>query len=682
MNDFAEHLLIAIPCCSLIAMVLAISALRLRVKAAVRVLILAKVLMFVAAAASIRVLDRFIAAFLADDFSIPSVARYSSTDQLFLYKLSAVWAAPAGVLLLLSVGVLVIFALWLVTFKTDGSLFNATAVFVGASVSVAFSAVVLFVARPFARSLARPADGAGLSPLLQNVWMLVHPPAFLLAYSAWLIPFLVVITAVFVRRTNDIQLLGSMRRWLLAGIGFMTLGIVTGIRWAYLELSWGGYWSWEPIQSLSLLPWLAALLALHSLNAIDMADEFRRWTLLLGPAPFVLSLFLAYVDVSGILPSAHSFGGGVFSSAFLALAVACLFLWFIAAARVAKSLSFRPTEPSRFRLDRVRILLWAGVAFIAIGSILGLATFLPIILKKITTYGRLFMPKPSFYRVVVQTAGVVLAFVVGLYRVADLQQRRRGSLLPTLGACAAGFICFGVLYNVFAKSLYFNCLAAICCFSGVAVLIKLCLDVVGGRKMAGDLTHLGVVMLVASVGLAGTGKSVQTQLATGKKLLLSGWQFTYVSFETSSSRGVKKAGPRIAVSRDRIHFELWPHHNTYPGTTRPRTRSQIAIQTRIFEDVGVSFDGLGPDGTVRITARVRPGMFWLWLSAAVVIVGIMLAAAEGKAQPEPVGAMPPRRPRRKGRARQRAERPTGTVPGEQGDESRGEQGALFPDVRP
>jgi len=308
MSMSADYFLAGVCLCCGGAAVLGAAALKSEKKRARRILLAAKAVVFVAAAFSIAAVNLFIKAFIGDDFSIAAVAQYSSSDMPFTYKLGAAWAAPAGSLLLLAAAAVVLFALWLVTLKTDGSVFNAAAMIVGSVVCLGFSLVVLLVARPFANSTPGLAAGAGLSPLLRNFWMLIHPPAFLLAYSAFLMPFVVVVASVFGGNTEAAELYLQLRRWLLVGVCFLSVGIVAGARWAYLELDWGGYWAWDPVQNLSLLPLLGALAALHSINAIQLADRFRRWTMALAPVPFVLCLFLAFVDSSGILKTAHTFG--------------------------------------------------------------------------------------------------------------------------------------------------------------------------------------------------------------------------------------------------------------------------------------------------------------------------------------------------------------------------------------
>ena len=634
MSASADYFLAGVCLCCAGGAALGAWSLKSEKKRARRILLAAKAAVLVAAALSLAAMDLFIEAFIGDDFSIAAVAQYSSSDMPFVYKLGAAWAAPAGSLLLLAVAAVVLFALWLVTVKTDGSVFNATAIIVGAVVCLGFSLVVLLVAKPFAGSEAAVAAGAGLSQLLRNFWILIHPPAFILAYSAFLIPFVVVVASVFGGDTETAELYLQLRRWLLVGICFLSVGIVAGARWAYLELNWGGYWAWDPIQNLALLPLLGALAALHSINAIQSAfGEFRRWTLALAPVPFVLCLFLAFVDSSGILKTAHTFGRSGMAGGLLSFACVCFFLWLFCFVRALSTVSAVQEQPSVFHFAKAKILLWSNVGFVATAAAIGLATFLPVVLRTVMNSTSIQISTEFFYRRLIPIGGIVLVFLVGFYRLADLRQRRDSSRLPTLACCAPAIISFGVLYRVagFSVLLSLGCAAGV--FSIVAIALRLFVALTNREKIGGYFAHFGVVIVLVSAGLSGADKSVRTSLEKGGKLMLGDWEFVYDSFETISSNGEEKAGPRILLSKgDRRRANLWPYRSTYPAKPQIGVKSRAAIDTGVFEDICVSFEELTSDGKVRITAKVRPFMFWLWVGAGLIIAGSALAAIEGKAQ--------------------------------------------------
>ena len=632
MSKFADHFLAAVSLCCAVAIVLGASALRLRRRAAVRVLLLVKTAIFIAAGLSIVVLVIFIGAFITDDFSISAVARCSSSVLPSVYKLSAAWADPGGRLLFWAVCTVAVFALWLVTLKMDGSAFNAAALIVGGAVCLGFSLVVILVAKPFSSVSARPDDGEGLNPVLQSLWMVIHPPAFILAYSVFIVPFVVVVASVFGGDAEVAELYLPLRRWLLAGIGFLSLGIAAGARWAHSEVSWGGYWAWDPMQSLSLVLWLTAVAALHSVNAMQSAfGGFRRWILALGPAPFVLCLFLSFVGTSNILESVHTFGRSTMGGGLLGLTGACSLLGLVCIIRAVRAVPIAPARPISFRFGTDRIMLWSNIGLVVTAGVIGIVTFLPVILRLVTRTGPVNVPTRQSLSHVASVAGVLLIFFVGFYRLADLQQRRGGLSLPMLACGAFGVVCFGVLYRFAGQPLLLSLVCSLGVFSFMAIIMRLFWAIRSREKVAGSIAHFGVVLLVLAA-FAGTEKSVEMPLAEGATLPLGGWEFSYESFETKVCSGVEQAGPHIAMRKGSVYKRLWPHRDTYPGKLELGSVSRPAISTGWFEDICISFGGPAPDGGVKIAVRARSFMFWLWLGAGLIIAGSALAAIEGKAQ--------------------------------------------------
>jgi len=633
MGEFADHFLAAVSLCCAVAIVLGASALRLRSRAAVRVLLLAKTAIFIAAGLSIVVLVIFIAAFITDDFSISAVARHSSCGLPLVYKLSAAWADPGGRLLFWAVCTVAVFALWLMTLKIDGSAFNAAALIVGGAVCLGFSLVVLFVAGPFSSVSARPDDGAGLNPVLQSLWMVIHPPAFFLAYSVFIVPFVVVVASVFGGDAEVAELYLPLRRWLLAGIGFLSLGIAAGARWAHGDADWGGYWAWDPMQSLSLVLWLMAVAALHSVNAMQSAfGGFRRWILVLGPAPFVLCLFLSFVGASNILESVYTFGGSTMGGGLLGLTGACFLLWLVCIIGAVRAVPIAPPRPISFRFGTDRIMLLSNIGFVVTGVVVAVVTFLPVILRLGTRTGPVNVPMRQSLSQVASVAGILLIFFVGFYRLADLQQRRGGLSLPMLACGAFGVVCFGVLYRFAGQPLLLSLVCSLGVFSFMAIIMELFRAIRAREKAAGSIAHFGVVLLVLAA-FAGTEKSVEMPLAEGQTLPLGGWEFSYESFEAKVSGAVEQAGPRIAMRKGSVYKRLWPHRDTYPGKPELGSVSRSAISTAWLEDICISYGGPAPDGSARIAVRVRTFMFWLWLGGALIIAGSALAVVEGTTRP-------------------------------------------------
>lgn len=525
----------------------------------------ARTAMLIAAGLCVVVFGLLITAFLTDDFSIAAVARYSSAALPFFYKLSAVWAGSAGSLLLWAVGVFVLFGLWLATTEANEIRFDTIALAVGTAICLGFSTLLIFVAKPFASSPVTISDGAGLNPLLQNFWMIIHPPLLFVGYSAFLIPFVIVLAGVFAGRTENSDFYNQLRHWLLFGVCFLGLGIATGARWSYVELGWGGYWAWDPVENASLLPWLLAIAALHSLVGIRIADKFRRWAVVLAPVPFILCLVATFITRSGILQSVHAFGQNPMFAALLTFIGCCFLLWLICIIRAAKVVSVvSPSRVSVFELEKSNILFWVNIIFISTAVVIGAATFWPIVSRLFIGSDSPIMLTKVFYDRVVSVVGILLAFIVGFNILMDFQ-KFGGFRLQLWSCCAIGLICFGLVSRLPGATLLKGLACGICAFSFVAVLIKLWFRLRYRGRVGGDIAHLGLLLLVVAAGFSSIEETVMAQLSKGEKVVLGGYAIVYDSFEHKLLAGVTKVGPEMVVIKK--------------GLTRKCGRITISIRT-------------------------------------------------------------------------------------------------------
>ena len=256
---------------------------------------------------------------VSHDFNIEYVAAYTSRNLPPYYVFSAFWAGQKGSLLFWAV-VLSIFAslAQLLTPRRYADLMPYVAGVTSAVVAF-FVSVMLFGSNPFERLAFTPADGRGLNPQLQNVGMVIHPPMLYLGYISITIPFAFAIAALLSRRL-DTGWIHAIRKWTLVSWLFLSIGITLGMWWAYVELGWGGYWAWDPVENASFLPWLTMTAFLHSVMIQEKRGMLKRWNLGLIVGTFLLSIFGTFITRSGVIASVHSFtqsNVGYFFLAFL-----------------------------------------------------------------------------------------------------------------------------------------------------------------------------------------------------------------------------------------------------------------------------------------------------------------------------------------------------------------------------
>lgn len=648
-SNVGNHLLLAVFLLYGCAIAFALTALFLKTKTVRKTLFLAKVTVLTAAVFAVVMLILLAAAFLTDDFSLILVSHFSSKELPFFYKISALWASPAGSFLLWSVLVFVIFVFWQITNRkkllaingtqsavTDEQLakimlrFDILSVSIGSAICLAFSALLMLFAKPFAVNPQAIADGSGLKAVLQNFWVIIHPPLLFIGYAAFLIPLVFILASIFAGVTNGPDIYKPVRRWLLFGICSLTLGIATGARWSYLEPNWGGFWTWDPMQNVSLLPWFLAVAALHSLVGMQVSDRFRFWAITFAPLPFILCLFAAFVTRSGILVSMHALVERDMSLALSALIACCSLLWLICIIRATKITSVSYFQPNASRLGEVEPIFWGNAVLIFAAVAISVATFWPVIWQLLTRLGLDITFPPLFYNHVALVIGLILAFLIGLATLIDLQEYRI-FIISLLGSCAAALIGFGLVFRFVQRSILLVLASGICAFSSVAVLMKLVLNLSSSRKLASGLAHFGLLILIAAVGFSTDKQAKQIALNKGQKANLGEYELLYNSFRQKSSDGITQQGPEIILTKKDLQKNLWPHNNLYPNG---QSTSEVAIHTALLEDVYLTFDGISQDGGAIITARLKPFMLWVWLAALLIAAGLALALLRNE---EPTG---------------------------------------------
>jgi len=268
---------------------------------------------------------------ISDNFSVLYIAPHSNINLPVFYKISSIWSAHEGSMFL-----------WIIFLTTWGAVYNlftsndqllkARTLGVISITSVGFLLFLLLTSNPFETILpVPPENGADINPVLQDPLLAIHPPMLYMGYVGFVIAFGQAIAFLFEGKP-EIKWEKQVRSWSLASWSFLTLGIALGSWWAYYELGWGGYWFWDPVENVALMPWLAATAFVHSLSASSKSSILRIWTLLLSILVFSLSLFGAFIVRSGIIDSVHSFANdperGLYLLAFIGLLVMVSLLLF------------------------------------------------------------------------------------------------------------------------------------------------------------------------------------------------------------------------------------------------------------------------------------------------------------------------------------------------------------------
>jgi cytochrome c-type biogenesis protein CcmF len=369
--------------------------------------------------------------FLTNDFRLDYVYHYSATAQAVQYKIGALWGGQAGSLLLwvLIVAVMGSIMVWTNQRKNRALMPYATAV-VGAVIAF-FMILLNFIEPVFASNGMRP-DGVGLNPQLKNYWMMIHPPCLYLGYVGFTVPFAFAIAALFTRRTGNIWF-RTTRRWTLFGWFFLGIGILLGSYWAYIELGWGGYWAWDPVENASLMPWLVGTAFLHSVMIQEKKGMLKVWNVLLIILAFTLSIFGTFLTRSGIISSVHAFAT---SDIVLPFGIFLAIIFFGSLVLLVLRLdSLKSENRLESVISRESSFLFNNMILVGIAlTVLFLTTF-PM-LSELVTGNKVTMGPPIFNMVNIPCA-LALLLLTGIgpliaWRRASRQNLRRNFVIPGL----------------------------------------------------------------------------------------------------------------------------------------------------------------------------------------------------------------------------------------------------------
>ena len=374
------------------------------------------------------------AAFVRSDFSFELVATHSSTTTPLFYRLTAVWSSQEGSLLLW----VMLLALWssAILFLTRRKLREiapyATAVLLG--FGAFFCGLLVFLESPFTTLAAAPAEGTGLNPLLRHPSMMIHPPMLYSGYTLFAVPFAFAVGALVTRRLGA-EWIRATRPFTLAAWLLLGMGVMLGARWSYMELGWGGYWAWDPVENASLMPWLTGTAFLHSVMIQEKRGMLKVWNVSLVLATGVLAILGTFLVRSGILESIHAFGASTLGIPFLVLIVAMI------AGSIALVSSRSESLRSEHRLDsllsREAAFLLNNLVLVGLCFVVFWGTFFPLISEALT--GNEASVGPPWFNRYITPLALVLVLLSGIgpliaWRRATAANLRRNFALPAGGA--------------------------------------------------------------------------------------------------------------------------------------------------------------------------------------------------------------------------------------------------------
>lgn len=602
-------------------------------------------------------------ALLTNEFQVQFVATHSERALPTLYKISALWGGQAGSLLFWSLlaSVMAVSATWFFR-KEQASLkpwVNAILLlYIGF-----FMTLLLFAENPFGRlwqdrtgqiltavfqpagaTALIPSDGQGLNPQLQNYWMIVHPVALYLGFVGMTVPFAFAVAALITGQLGNTWI-RLIRKWALAPWAFLTLGILLGSQWAYIELGWGGYWAWDPVENASFLPWLTATAFIHSIMIQERRGMLKVWNMVLIGLTWELTLIGTFLTRSGVVQSVHSFAlsavGPMFAAFIIvtSLAFIGLLAWRLPQLKSENSLDAV--------LSRETSFLTQNVVFVLIMAATFLGTIFPTI-SELITGDKISLNAPYFMRV----NGPIFVALLTLMGIAPLlawrrsgpETLRRNFTLPIIAGLAtvpalfvvgnrstAGFIGIPILVFVFIGIVqeYVRGVRARM-QSTHEPLLQALINLIrrNGRRYGGYLVHIGVLLI--ALGIIGNEfyqSEGEANLRPGETITVANYTLTYSQLDAARGPNFTEFTSPMAISRNGSDLGIITPKKLIYNKNQEQPMSEVGLRPGLMEDVYVVLAGWGNGGeTASFKVFVNPLMSWMWVGGLVMMLGVLISA--------------------------------------------------------
>ena len=579
-------------------------------------------------------------AFLVKDYSVFYVYQNTRDSQSLLYTWTAFWGGNAGSLLFWAVGLSIFASIAVTTNWRSQYRLMPYVIVVLMIIALFFLFLMLFVSNPFRRLDFYPPDGLGLNPLLQDPGMAFHPPLLLLGYMSMSIPYAFAMAALLSGRL-DASWIRATRSWTLAAWGVLSMGLLFGAWWAYRVLGWGGYWGWDPVENVALIPWLAATAYIHSVIITEKRQMLKVWTLVLVILSFVLSIFGTFIVRSGVITSVHSFAQSAIGPWFFSFLGLSLILSLFALLYRLPQLGSARSLDSIF--SRESGFLFNNLLLLAVIFATTVGVLFPMISELIQ--GVQITVGPPFYN---QVDGPLLLALMALMGAGPLLPWRTISRTQFIRRFRWPLTVFGVVLialGFIIRSLWPVLALAVTSFTAATLVQEFAQGISARRALAGEswwlaavrligrargryggyLVHAGLVLM--AFGIIGSQFYTQERgftLASGESADIGPYSLTYLDLQPSRTIGEQTVTARMAVKRSGAPWrEIAPGKRTLDGFEQQPV-SNIAIESTLTEDLYVVVTGWDEQG-VSFYAFVNPLVIWIWIGGLVLTLGGLIA---------------------------------------------------------
>ena len=569
---------------------------------------------------------------ISDDFSIAYIASHSNSQLPIFYKVTSIWSAHEGSMFLWIVFLTAWSILFINSLDKSHPLKKLTLLMLSVII-LGFLLFLLLTSNPFERIMPFGAlEGADINPVLQDPALAIHPPMLYLGYVGFVISFSF-ITAYLLNGDFELQWEQDIRNWSFVAWIFLTIGITLGSWWAYYELGWGGYWFWDPVENVALMPWLAATAFMHSLFAASKSNVLKTWTMFLGILIFALSLFGAFIVRSGIIDSVHSFANdperGLYLLSFSGLITLLALTIFAYRLPALNSSKLVVTGSKESFLSMNNILMITSIFSIFLG-----VTY-PLIIESIS--GEKVSIGPPYYNTIFASL-ILIASAFIMISVDALWQRSMPLKALLITIFAPTMLSLLSLYLIWQVTNIFSILAYIGIFSGSLILFSYLTRTINNffnKKFINKgsaIAHIGLGLLFFAVSMNSIlSYEKNLNLAPGQSISIneSVREFSFNDIRVFKASNHDVISAQVSLLQDGREISLNPQKRKY--ATRGQITSESAIHASVLKDTYLTIGDQLENGTWTFSLKINYFIKWIWFSAALMVLGMLLTIFKKKA---------------------------------------------------
>jgi cytochrome c-type biogenesis protein CcmF len=571
--------------------------------------------------------------YIVSDFTLMNVILNSHSSKPLLYKIVGAWGNHEGSMLLW-MWVLATCGFLVAMLPAEDKELRAATLAVLGLTSAGLLAFILFTSNPFLRVFPAPPDGEDLNPLLQDIGLAFHPPTLYVGYVGYGVVFAYAIAGMLLKRI-DSNWAKAVHPWILLPWIFLTLGIGAGSWWAYRELGWGGWWFWDPVENVSLLPWLIGTALLHSNMVLEKRGQLARWVALLAILAFTLSLIGTFIVRSGLLTSVHSFASDPERGMFI-------LMYIVATSGLALLVygfaDMRPSKPVAL-ISRSGFILINNLLLVVSAAVVLLAILYPLALELLklpsisvgpSYFNATFLPITAALPILAALAPLMAWDGTYPEQLRALALRIAPALMVAIALAITIFAPLQILLLVglmmaawlaFGSALYLRRMRA--------AQVKW-FSLVGIRHIASAIGHVGLAIFILGIAVTATLKQTyEMPMNANAPMVMGDYSLRLIAAERVTQDNYISRRATLEVSRaGHVITTLTPELRFF--TVRNMQTAEAALHSTLWRDIYIvlgesTYANKKEDSVLGVRMYVTPGQQLIWIGFIMTALGGGLA---------------------------------------------------------